>query len=420
MSKYYAESNEESTKLLFNKRTMYQSAVNDYIAQSAHRNIRDFNFGESCYYGKLDNYYSPVFLSEQDDNLKNLGPGQGEKSFKALNFVADLFNEMAREFERCATTNVIKKDDPFLSNLKVYRAHVSFDKEYANYLQIFTDQLINVFSSRSIHVENFEQFMTEFMNVAPTILSKISFTKAAYIKSQNNTILTSGLAIEIADLPYENDEEKRTKFLESKNWPFFVNACNKYGFLIDYNIPWRIVCDIRAPEIAPYMQPYGYISGLFLLELGYRKASTEGAAELPKILLQMYDKVRKGSFIKTKVCADGTILKQKVTSKTYTLGELISRYDLTYFSKIYLLLRLMEEEPPINDSQKRRLVKDILTLVTSTGSYLPIEYFFERHINKTLDKPFTIDYYINVVRPAMLNRLFDQGELLAYSADRQQ
>ena len=78
----------------------------------------------------------------------------------------------------------------------------------------------------------------------------------------------------------------------------------------------------------------------------------------------------------------------------------------------------MEEEPPINDSQKRRLVKDILTLVTSTGSYLPIEYFFERHINKTLDKPFTIDYYINVVRPAMLNRLFDQGELLAYSADR--
>ena len=378
MSKYYAESNEESTKLLFNKRTMYQSAVRDYLAQSAHRNIRDFNFGEHCYYGKLNNYYSPVFLSE-----------------------------------RCATTSVIKKDDPFLSNLKVYRAHASFDKEYANYLQIFTDQLINVFSSRSIHVENFEQFMTEFMNVAPTILSKISFTK-----SQNNTIFTSGLAIEIADLSYENDEEKRAKFLESKNWPFFVNACNKYGFLIDYNIPWRIVCDIRAPEIAPYMEPYGYISGFFLLDLGYRKASTEGVSELPKILLQMYDKIRKGSFIKTKVCTDGTILKEKVTSKTYTLGELKSRYDFTYFSKIYLLLRLMEEEPPINDSQKRRLVKDILTLVTSTGSYLPIEYFFERHINKTLDKPFTIDYYINVVRPAMLNRLFDQGELLAYSADR--
>jgi hypothetical protein len=397
---------------------MYQSAVRDYLAQSAHRNIRDFNFGEHCYYGKLNNYYSPVFLSEQDDNLKNLGAGQGEKNFKALNFVADLFNEMAREFERCATTSVIKKDDPFLSNLKVYRAHASFDKEYANYLQIFTDQLINVFSSRSIHVENFEQFMTEFMNVAPTILSKISFTKAAYIKSQNNTIFTSGLAIEIADLSYENDEEKRAKFLESKNWPFFVNACNKYGFLIDYNIPWRIVCDIRAPEIAPYMEPYGYISGFFLLDLGYRKASTEGVSELPKILLQMYDKIRKGSFIKTKVCTDGTILKEKVTSKTYTLGELKSRYDFTYFSKIYLLLRLMEEEPPINDSQKRRLVKDILTLVTSTGSYLPIEYFFERHINKTLDKPFTIDYYINVVRPAMLNRLFDQGELLAYSADR--
>lgn len=418
MSKYYAESNEESTKLLFNKRIMYSSKVRAFAIQNDQQNIRDFNFGEYCYYGKLDNYYSPIFLSEQDNNLKNLGAGQGEKSFKALNFVADLFNEMARDFERCAATSVIKSDDPFLSNLKVYRAHVPFNKEYENYLQIFTDQLIDVFKTRDVQVESFEQFMTEFMNIAPTILSKTSFTKAAYIKSQNNSILTSGLAIEIADLSYENDEEKRAQFLESKNWPFFVNACNKYGFLIDHNIPWRIVCDIKAPEIMPYMEPYGYSGGFFLLALGYRKASTEGVDELPKILLQMYDKIRKGSFIKTKTCTDGTILKEKVTSKTYTLGELKSRYDFTYFSKIYLLLRLMEEEPPINDSQRRRLVKDILTIITETGSNLPIEYFFERHINKTLDKPFTIDYYINVVRPAMLNRLFDQGELLAYSADR--
>ena len=420
MSKYYAESNEESTKLLFNKRWWYRSKVRKFIIENDRPNIRNFNFGEHCYYGKLDNYYSPIFLSEQDNNLKNLGAGQGEKNFKALNFVADLFNEMSREFERCAATNTIRTDDPFLSNLKVYRAHTSLDKEYNNYLGIFIDQLKNVFKSRRIQVENFEQFLTEFMNIAPSILSKTSFTRAAYIKSQNNTIFTSGLAIEIADLPYENDEEKRAQFLESKNWPFFVNACNKYGFLIDHNIPWRIVCDIKAPEIEQYMSPYGYAGGFFLLGLGYRKASVEGIRELPKILLQIYNSVRKGSFIKTKVCADGTILKEKVISKTYTLGELSSKHNFIYFSKIYLLLRFMEEEPPINASQKRRLIKDILKLVSITGSYLPIEYYFERHINKTLDKPFTIDYYINVASPAKFMRLFDQGEILAYSVDRQQ
>ena len=51
------------------------------------------------------------------------------------------------------------------------------------------------------------------------------------------------------------------------------------------------------------------------------------------------------------------------------------------------------------------------------GNVAPIEIYFERFLNKPLDKPFTIDYYYSVVRTAKMNRAFSRGDILSMPID---
>ena len=119
MSKFYAESNEESSLDLFNKRTVYRSELLVLSRKQSNNHIRDMNLGELSYYGKLNNYYSPIYAnSDKASNLKNIKSSDPKQPLKAYNFVADIFNEMCLKFEQCAMEGKIHKDDKYLSNLK--------------------------------------------------------------------------------------------------------------------------------------------------------------------------------------------------------------------------------------------------------------------------------------------------------------
>ncbi len=74
----------------------------------------------------------------------------------------------------------------------------------------------------------------------------------AYTKSKLNSLTNSGLALEIADAPYDNDDQKINDFVNSKNWEFYVNACNSYGFMIDINAPWRLIADLDSEAMMGY------------------------------------------------------------------------------------------------------------------------------------------------------------------------
>ena len=62
---------------------------------------------------------------------------------------------------------------------------------------------------KHIQIEDFDHFLKEFLSVMPMFLRTMPFTMPAFIKSRENPITSTGLAIELADLPYDNDEDKK-------------------------------------------------------------------------------------------------------------------------------------------------------------------------------------------------------------------
>ena len=409
MSKLYAESTKEGTRDLFNKRVMYRRRIKS--AAAGNTNVVDFTIGEKKLYGKVDAWHSPMYI-KYNSRLKPIFGTDKQRPPYAFNFVADLFNQMVSEFERCSINGQINRDDPFLSTLQAYKAYENPMIGYKEYKEIFFEKVKSKFMSNEIMVEDFSHFLEEFMKMATTSAKSTPITYAGYIKSDLNSIMTSGLAIEIADLDYNNDEEKIDVFVKSKNWPFFVNACNKYGFIIDYNIPWRIVCDIKAPEIALARAQY-YLSTDMLFDMGYTRSSIESFTSLPKDLLELYNLVKRKRFKKQVIC-NRKITQKVISPPSYSVAEIIEQYGLDHFLKIYMKLRLLEEKPDMDPEQKVFLLKDTLEYVRLKGNYIYLETYFERFINKPFDKRYSATYNKNVVVPARQKLM--QEKTLAFSA----
>ena len=81
----------------------------------------DFTIGEKKLYGKVDSWFSPVYV-QHESKLRTIRNSNSNQPLYAFNFVADLFNEMSLDFERCVSSGQIDKNDKYQSSLTAYRA----------------------------------------------------------------------------------------------------------------------------------------------------------------------------------------------------------------------------------------------------------------------------------------------------------
>jgi len=388
MSIYYTKSNTETAKELFEKRTIYNADARK--SAPGYKNLVDFNFAEKFLYGRVNRYFVPIIRSSASFKLKPFAAQSGNQ--EALIFVVEAFRDLAMEFQRCAATGQIDANDPFLSNLIVYKAYESPTKLYDGHMNNYINAIVGQFRSNDIKVKNFDEFIEEFERQVSVIIPQYPITQPAYIKSRLCPITISGLAVEIATMDYANDEEKINQFVNSRNWEFYVNACRSYGFMVDKFVPWRIVADIGSAEMIGYAAQHctGLNSTDALLNLAYTPAHDTFFKNFKFILYNLYNKVKLKSFLELTNC-NGEVKTQKVVPQNYSLEEFSTIYSEAYFLKLYFRLRLIEEESPFKDFESEMLIDDSMELYEASGLTKALEAF-ERVVNKTFDYRGSLSY----------------------------
>lgn len=431
-NKYYITDGKEGTHATFNKKMVYRGNTILRETNRGNSNVVDFNFGDKIYYGKVNEHFSPVFLpqrksfgtsavdlsNKRNTRLKAVTAADSQRPQYAIDFVADIFEEMRSKFIQAAAAGKIEQSHPYLSNLKVYKSYTSPENEYLNYKKILFQQLKTNIRKSGVLIKNFDDFIRALVNVAPLLCSKTPFTFAGYIKSTKNTVMSSGFALEIADMSKTNDAEKINTFYNSANWDYFVQACNNYGFMIDYECPWRIVCDIAAPDVQQYIYDNGNEDYRHLLTTTYSSAGIRSLYSMPQDLLDLYNMVRTKKIVIPSICSEGKTILKTIQTAEYTINDIYLKYGLRYFAHLYLKMRFFEEnQGTLSVHEQYQIKKDVLRLCDTFESFYPVEIYFERFINKPFDKKFSTGYYVNVAWPATINRMFERSEIDAYSSD---
>ena len=408
MSHYYAKNNDETIEDLFYKRAFYRKEMQNLNEN----NIVDFYLGEKMFYGRMDRQERAVFLKTEGHKvLTNVGDSRGGIVPKGVvNFVATNFQLLKNDISKAAKTGKIYSQDKYLTDLKVYRAFESVEKKYAEYRGIYISQLGELLRTQNFLYTNLEEFMPLMMEIFENTLNASPLTLPAFIKSNLNDIMSTGLAIEIADLKYSNDEEK-VDFINGPNWQYFVNACDTYGFMIDATCPWRIVADINSDIMVEASRRLNSASGESIFYLLYEQAFAETMGELHSLIAAIYTAGRRKRFFVEEFC-DGKVVRKEKRSKPVSFATVLAEFAPADLLKIYMIIRSYETGIQLSPNEMEQLIENTLEANSSSSSNKRYVAIFESILSKTFDKKGSFSYYRSVFAKLKQKSLKDEESLV--------
>ena len=380
MSEFYAESNQESTKELFFKKLTYKLE----LLNSQYTNLVDFTFGEKFFYGRVNRFFVPIMYSPVYLGFKDFSQVEDPTTaISGIPFVVDAFEKLAQQFQKCATLGKIASNDAYLTNLKVYKGYEDPKRLYGQYLDSQKEAIKQYFTDNRVLFQDFDEFMIQFMFVMQTASRRFPFRMTKFMKSRHCPISCSGLAVEIAEGDATNDEEKIQNFISSNNWDFYVNVCASYGFMVDQNVPWRLVADIGSSPMIEYASAYGITTTTEALTQLYNFTHQEYFKNFKFFLFNLYNELQKPQYRVREECR-GELVTRVVRTKSYSIEEFSKRYDDAYFVKKYIEIRLLEEEGRFSANESLFLLDDTLEIYYSEGVNSAL-FAFEAVVNQTFD-----------------------------------
>lgn len=387
MSKFYKENNNESTLQLFNKNIIYSKTVLD----TNYPNLINFHVAEKALYGKVKRNFIPVVLNPNLTIIKQFkSSAVPEQNLQTIAFVVDAFEALAQQFKKAQQSGKIDSNDPNLTNLKVFKSYKNYNISYQDYQEKFISALNQVFNKEDII--NFDQFVKELIRTVSIITKSYPMSMPAFIKSKNNSSTNTGFTIEISDAPYDNDQQKISQFVNSKNWEFYVNACNSYGFMIDINAPWRLIADIDSVAMIGYASQYDTSTADEILNLNFKTIHNEFFDNLPSLLLNLYNQIIPRFIIQTDECGVKTARTER-----YSLNSLQEKFSNEFFLKFYFDLRFSEEENTFSETERQTIIRDCLQIANSTTTRNALNVF-ERYVNQPFDYRGSLSYLIRARR----------------------
>jgi len=393
MSKFYVESDNETTISIFNKRIIYdfESKNENYL------NLVDFNFAEKFLYGRVSRTFEPIYLSADSGNLKtfNLNNAEGTPP-QAMNFVVDMFDRLSLQFQKCVTIGKISGDDKFLSSLKIFKGYQDPVKLHTSFLQTQLDAFS--VQLKNIKYKNVNEFMLQVEGLLLDSVKLYPITFSGFVKSRFCPISVSGLALEIADSDYFNDNGKIEEFINSPNWEFYLNACRSYGFMVDKLIPWRIVADIGTSECLEYSRIYNRITTDSILNNAYGRTDLTFFKKLKFYLLNLYNQ-NVGMYAEPYEC-DGVQKTRYVNVPTITIEQFDKQISEIKLLNFYFKVRMMEEDKLLTTGDSKKLMMDCSNIYQKLGLSFALDRF-ERIINQPFDSTGSLSY-INEARKKLI------------------
>tara|TARA_R110002110_G_scaffold92226_9_gene240286 strand:+ start:1286 stop:2506 length:1221 start_codon:yes stop_codon:yes gene_type:complete len=401
-TKYVKDYGELSAHLLYSKRIIYKNA----IREPEYENLFDFAFAEKQLYGRVTRLFEPMIRASSSKLKPIPSINSIAQPQRALGFVADAFNKMVQQFQKKAMIGEIDVNDPFLSTLVAYKSTEDPQKLYSEHFQTYKEALQTGFKKKKVPISTFEEMIVTLMPALQKSARKNPFTMTAFVKSTFCPISVSGLAIEIADEAYINDEDKIKLFKNSKNWEFYLNTCRTYGFMVDSNIPWRLIADIGSGQMVEYATPYDLLSTDDILNGQYAPVAPIYFKQFKYGLYGLYNTLKGPKYV-TSTCTDGSVKTRRIEGRSYTMDNFTHRFPDQYFLKLYFQIRFMEEESHFTANEQFQLIYDCIEVAKYSQSQAIT--IFERILNKTFDYNGSLDY---IIRRQRSNQVTDDNTVL--------
>ena len=361
---FYQNSNLQGGRAAFLYKTKYSiNAYSDFNGEQ--KAIYDFNIGERLLYGRINKNNTPVILRREDANGKVFGNIKTGEI--AIDFVADAFNEVIRQFDIAKLDGRLREDDTY-SNFKVSKSFTNPYYLYDRTTQAMYNQFLKFLDDNNLDVKifNYKTFLTHYFMFLESTSNTVPFTLTGFMKSRYCPPIVTGLVVEVSNgESCANDYIKYNNYISSDNFCLFASIAMNHGFRIDKNVPWRLVADINSPAMNKHMRKRLMFSGNQVLEYYFHPAHHFGYERFKNLARLFYNSLaRKKQLITVHyTCSNGKVKTRAVKRMPISPARDRSLYDDNYWIEKYIQIRNLEEQNYLSEAVMNKLIKDSKNLL---------------------------------------------------------
>lgn len=306
-------------------------------------------------YGRVNSKRRAIYPSEA--NLRMIQSTQASQSIYVLDFVANAFKDMRGYLRRAALSKRVNYEKSLIFNLQPARGWTSPQRSFfgvmdAAYVSFYNHHIRKNKTNESI--VDFSSFMKVFMNFATSAASEfqIPMTFTGFLGHGACPPQSSGLILDLYEFDNNNDVVKNNLFLRDEFFPFLKETAKKFGFVIDKNIPWRLIADLSSAPMKKYM----YESGLTyktVFDDYYYQSIDYDIDLLKQYMIGFYNTLVGADPIiqKTKYCGrQNKTLSTLIERTIVTQESLDKKHDTNYWTGKYLKLRAAETKSKLQQN----------------------------------------------------------------------
>jgi len=398
-----SENNNNSNSSLFEARKFYYDRTLKFVTDDILKEVvgkttlRQIPFGNvyenNALFGVVDYDGDIVLPIVNNSNFTIVGTNQ-DKTLRLQNFVADAFSDMKEYLNRQVIKNAFSNTSAYF-NVTIKKAFDNVDELYPASNIITANKFKNfVIGDRVLDskITDHKTFNKEYIKFLVDHLQIIPVTKSSFAKDINFDIFSSGLIFTIAEDDNGDDVNKYIKYYLDEGFICFAEACERFGFKFDKNIPFVLFADINSPAMKPYLNRYGIENGEDVFKKRFKKLFLEDVDQLKLLFYNSYNTfLIENSYYGedySKVCAlnaSKTIFKERAT---ISFQEYVSSFSETYWYRLYLYFKNLELNRGMTQIQFDTLNKVIGSYVNLKKTKKALEI-----INKKFNESSGVKYF---------------------------
>jgi hypothetical protein len=265
-------------------------------------------------------------------------------------------------------------DNSVYNNLFIEKSFSDMENFYDvhnNSLAFFFRDLILKVKDLNSSIKNHKNFVAEYIKFLTTRATVDSITFSEFVLFLNIKSFSSGFMFSLSDKDDPgNDYIKFDKYYTDEGFPVFVEACKRFGFKIDKNIPWILYADIKSPAmIGTYGNYQGFLTKQGILNINdFFKKRFIKTYKLDFELMKEFFYNSYVTFLSngneyynesdSKLCSvesrqQTVYIREKVTKEKF-----FSDFPNTFWIRLYVFFRNIETKKNLTQVQFENIVRE--------------------------------------------------------------
>ncbi len=213
------------------------------------------------------------------------------KNIYMLDFIADAFNDMKNYLNQATLKNLLSNQSAYY-NPNAKKGYQNIDNLYiSNYLFELENFKRQALADKHLDskIIDFKSFVKEYTKYLKKVCLTNPVIKSKIVPYYNFTFFTSGLGTSFSDEDPGDDIAKYIDYYLDEGFLCFSQACVRFGFKHDKNLPFIIIADLKSPAMEPYYKKYGIQNVEDIFKKRFKKMYLEDLSALKYNFLNSYN-----------------------------------------------------------------------------------------------------------------------------------